>query len=199
MKKLLNLIIVLSLSNSIYAQSQRGDITLAPTFGLNLTTFTSKAADFKMKTAFNGGLIAEYYINEEFSIRSGMTYDALGAEDDMGNLDNLTYFNVPLNAAWHFGRDFNWYLNFGVSFAFLSDATREANDGAEIDIKDLVKEFDFGFSLGLGYQYFISKNIALFLEVQNYTGLVDIVDFDDIPFSIRNSRTALNIGAIFKF
>lgn len=196
MKKLLFLLIISSLSNSIFAQSQRGDITLAPTFGLNLSTFSSEAT-YGIKTGIHGGLIGEYYVNEEWSIRSGVLYDALGAEDDFDNVDKVNYFNVPLNAAWHFGKNYNWYLNFGLSLAFLSDAKGELNDGSEVEIKDSINNFDFGLSLGIGYKFFVSENLALFLEVQNYNGILDIINENEFPVDLRNARTAINFGAIF--
>lgn len=187
---------VLIIGNSIYAQSQRGDFTLAPTLGLNLSTFTAETS-YKIKTGLHGGLIAEYYINEEWSIRSGVLYDALGAEDDFDNIDKLNYFNVPLNAGWHFGKNYNWYLNFGLSLAFLSDAESELSDGSEVDINDSVNNFDFGLSLGIGYKFYVSEKLSLFLEVQNYNGILDIINEEEFPVDLRNARTAFNFGAVF--
>ena len=196
MKNLVSLIVILFISHSFYAQSQSGDFTLAPTLGLNLSTFSAENS-YKIKTGIHGGLVAEYYITEEWSIRSGVLYDALGAEDDFDNLDKLNYFNIPLNASWHFGKNYNWYLNFGLSLAFLSEATSELSDGSEVDINDNVNSFDFGLSLGIGYKFYLSKNLSLFLEVQNYNGILDIVNEDEFPIALRNARTAINFGAVF--
>jgi hypothetical protein len=78
MKKLLlsAVIVVLGLSN-LDAQSDSGDFTLAPQVGLNLSNYTSNEnLTNKIRTAFNLGVIAEYYFSNRWSFRSGLLYDS---------------------------------------------------------------------------------------------------------------------------
>lgn len=196
MKKLVLLVSMALVSFGINAQSTSGDFTLAPQIGLNLSNYTSDVS-YDLRVAFTGGVVAEYYISDTWSIRSGLVYDALGAEDDFDNLDKLNYLHVPLNANWHFGGDRNWYLNFGPAFGFLLSAKSDLNDGSEVDVKDALKSTDIGISIGIGYKFYVSENLSVFIDLQNYNGFTDIIDTNDFPFELRNARSAVNVGVIF--
>ena len=199
MKNLSLLALLLLFSISTYGQSA-GDITLAPQIGLNISDLDydnlEGDQDFKSITNFRGGIIGEYYFSETWSFRSGLVYDALGAENTNGTL-SLNYLNVPLNVNWHFGNDKEWYLNFGPAAGFLLDATSELNDGSEMDVKDNVKGLDFGLSVGIGYKYEVSESIMLFADVQGFRGFIDLNDGEG-DLKLYNIRTAFNLGAIFK-
>jgi len=199
MKNLSLLSLMLLFSISTYGQTS-GDITLAPQIGLNISDLDydnlEGDQDFESITSFRGGIIGEYYFSETWSLRSGLVYDALGAENANGTL-SLNYLNVPLNVNWHFGNDKEWYLNFGPSAGFLLDATSELNDGSEIDVKDDIKGLDFGLSVGIGYKYEVSESIMLFADVQGFRGFADLNDAEG-DLKLYNIRTALNLGAIFR-
>lgn len=200
MKNLSLLAVLVLFSISTYSQSA-GDITLAPQIGLNISNLDydnlEGDQDFESITNFRGGLIGEYYFNDTWSLRSGLVYDALGAENVNGNL-TLNYLHVPINANWHFGSDKNWYLNFGPALGFLLDATSEPNEGPEQDIKDTIKGLDFGLSVGIGYKYEVSEGIMLFADVQGFRSFIDFNDIEDTDVKFYNIRSAFNVGAIFK-
>lgn len=199
MKKLSLLAVFVLFSISTYSQSA-GDITLAPQIGLNISSFNfeNSGVDYENKLSFTGGVIAEYYFNDTWSLRSGLVYDAIGAENELGGVNSNNYLHIPLNANWHFGSNKNWYLNFGPAVGFLLDATFEPNDGVEEDTKDTFKGFDIGLAIGIGYKFEVSENIMLYVDVQGYNGLVDIVDVEEVDVELSNIRSAFNVGAIFK-
>lgn len=204
MKKLCLLSVMVLFSISTYGQSA-GDITLAPQIGLNVSSFNydNSAVDYETKSSFTGGLIGEYYFNDTWSLRTGLVYDALGAENQGlesggGGVNSNNYLHVPINANWHFGSDKNWYLNFGPALGFLLDATFEPEEGPEQDADDVFKSVDFGLSIGIGYKFEVSENIMLFADLQAYNGFIDLVDIDETDVTLYNFRTAFNVGAIFK-
>lgn len=196
MKKLFLFISILCFS-FISAQSDKGDFTLAPQLGVNLSTYYSDA-DFNMRTSFAAGVIGEYYFNDRWSLRSGFLYDPMGAEDAGNNIDKLNYLTIPINANWHFGSGRNWYLNFGLGLSFLLNAEGELADGSTLDIKDSVPNTDIGLILGIGYKFDISDNFQLSIDYQGFGGFTELDDVGNLPFDIRNTRSAFNIGGVFK-
>ncbi len=197
MKKLLCIavITVFGFSN-ICAQSDKGDFTLAPQLGVNLSTYASDAS-YDTRVSFSGGVVGEYYFNNRWSFRSGLLYDTKGAEDILNNVDKLSYLTIPLNANWHFGKNRNWYLNFGPGVSFLIDANAEVS-GMDIDIKDAITGFDFGLMLGIGYKFDVNDNFQIYIDYQGYGGFINVDDNNILPFDIRNSRSSFNIGGVFK-
>ncbi len=199
MKKLF-LITALSIISVINTkgQSNQGDFTVAPQIGLNISTFfTDTDLDYKTKTGFTGGAIVEYYFSDRWSMRTGLLYDPMGAEDDFDNIDRLNYLTIPLNANWHFGKNRNWYLNFGLGLSFLLNAESELADGSTTDIKEIVPSSDVGLILGIGYKFDISDNLQLFIDYQSFGGIYNIDKEESLPYEIRNSRSAFNVGLVF--
>jgi hypothetical protein len=199
MKKLLlsAVIVVLGLSN-LDAQSDSGDFTLAPQVGLNLSNYTSNEnLTNKIRTAFNLGVIAEYYFSNRWSFRSGLLYDSKGTkltESGEDYIDKLNYISIPLHANWHFGSNRNWFLNFGPTLGFLASAKADLPSG-EIDIKDEVASFDAGLGIGIGYKFNINDNTEIYIHYQGYNGLVSIIDAD---FNLFNATSAVNVGVVFQ-
>lgn len=181
----------------VSAQSDKGDFTLSPQIGVNFSTYASEAS-FKSRTSFAGGAIVEYYFSDRWSLRSGMLYDQMGAKDGGNNIDKLNYLTIPLNANWHFGKNRNWFLNFGAAIAVLANADSELSDGTKIDIKDSVSSTDVGLAVGIGYKFDINENLQLVVDYQGFGGLINIDKDGLLPYEINNSRSSFNFGAVFK-
>lgn len=198
MKKLL-LIAAIAVFGFTNAQNDKGDITLAPQVGLNLSNYSSSEdLDNKIRTAFNAGVIAEFYFSDRWSLRSGLVYDSKGTKIDVSGgefVDKLNYLAIPIHANWHFGSTRKWFLNFGPTVGFLLSAKADTPDG-EIDIKDFVNSFDIGLGVGIGYKFPVSDNTELYIQYQGYNGFIDVVD--DIDIGLKNATSAFNVGAIFK-
>lgn len=183
----------------INAQSDSGDFTIAPQIGLNLSNYSSsKDLNNKVRVAFNIGVIAEYYFNDRWSLRSGLVYDSKGTKIDISEgeyVDKLNYIALPLHANWHFGSNRNWFLNFGPTLGFLASAKTDTPDG-EIDIKDNVNSFDIGLGVGIGYKFEVSESSEFYIQYQGYNGFIVLVDGAEID--VRNATSAFNLGMIFK-
>ncbi|MBO3116337.1 PorT family protein [Winogradskyella sp. DF17] len=197
MKKLL-LIVVLAVLPclTIQAQSDSGDFTISPQIGVNLSTYSSDAT-YNSRISFAAGVIGEYYFSDRWSLRSGLLYNPMGAEDGLNIVDKLNYLTIPLNANWHFGKKRNWYLNFGPAVSFLLKAESEFPDGNTLDVKDVVSSLDVGLVVGIGYKFDVAENFQLNIDYQGYGGFIDIDDANNLPFSITNSRSSFNIGGVF--
>ena len=194
-KQILIIALVIFSLKASHAQSDKGDITLEPRIGVNFANYFSEAG-YGNRTSFAGGAVFEYYFSDRWSFRSGLLFDPMGAEDDFDNVDKLNYLTLPLNANWHFGKKRNWYLNFGPAVAFLLGAETELADNGTIDIKDLVPSTDFGLAFGIGYKFDISENIQLVIDYQEYLGLINLDEAGNLPYDIRNSRGAFNVGVV---
>ncbi len=202
MKKIIlsTLLITMFSLCTVNSQSDKGDFTLAPQIGINLATYYAGSSDvtFNNRNSFSAGIVSEYYFNNRWSLRSGLLYDPMGAKDGFDNVDKLNYLTVPLNANWHFGSNRNWYLNFGLGLSFLLSAEGELSDGTTFDIKDNVPGTDFGLMIGIGYKFDISDNFQLYIDYQGYGGFTNLDEGNNLPFDVRNSRSAFNIGGVFK-
>lgn len=177
----------------------KGDITFAPQIGLNISTFTTSEGTFNSRTSFNLGLSGDYFFSEAWSLRSGLILDNMGAEDSFGNIDKLTYLTIPVNANWHFGRNRNWFLNFGLTNAILVGSTGELEDGSEVEIKDFINSYDLGLNIGIGYRFDVSDDFQLGIDYQGYGGLIPVLNVEGIETEdLQNSRSQINISAVFK-
>ena len=180
------------------AQNDKGDFAVAPFIGLNLATFVTDAdATFNIRPAFTAGATGDYYFNNRWSVRTGIIYNPMGAEDDFNNSDKLNYLTIPINANWHFGRNRGWYLNFGPAVSFLLSAESDLSDGTTVDIQDSIRSTDFALTLGIGHQFTLNSSTKLFVDYQGYGGFLDIVEIANFGQSLRNSRSSFNIGLVF--
>jgi len=180
------------------AQMDKGTFTIAPFVGLNLATYTTaEDITYNVRSGATAGVMGDYYFNDRWSVRSGVVYNPMGAEDDFNNLDRLDYLTIPINANWHFGRNRGWYLNFGPAVSFLLNAEADLSDGTTINIEDSVQSIDFALTLGIGYQFTLGPKTMLFVDYQGYGGFLDIVDVPDFGIALQNSRSAFNLGLVF--
>ena len=141
MKTIIFTAFVLFFTAQSFAQiNQQNDITIAPHIGLALSTYSaSENVSYDLRTSLAVGAGVEYFFSDRWSLRSGLIYAPMGAEDDFNNVDKLNYLQIPLNANWHFGSNRNWYLNFGFAGNILLSANAEFSDGTETDLEDFIK------------------------------------------------------------
>ncbi|SCX90066.1 Outer membrane protein beta-barrel domain-containing protein [Nonlabens sp. Hel1_33_55] len=200
MKTIISTAVLLMAALFSQAQFSGGDVTVAPHIGLALGTYsTDDNVTYNYREALAVGASLDYYFSDRWSLRSGLFYAPIGAEDDFDNVDKLNYLSIPVNANWHFGSRRNWYLNFGFSAKFLLSAKGELSTGEEIDLENFIKSTDFGLDLGIGYRFNVNENFMLFGEVQGYGGFIDVLDINDVVTpELRNSSSTINFGAIFK-
>lgn len=75
----------------------------------------------------------------------------------------------------------------------------ENENGDVIDLTDdegaKFKEYDLGMSVGIGYKFYIDRKTQLYIDYQGFGSFMNIVE--NLPYELRNSRNALNVGIIF--
>jgi hypothetical protein len=181
-----------------------GDFELGTNLGLNLASVSTSDGQNSANTriAFNIGASGEYYFSDRWGLKVKLIYDGKGWADgfiegeDFNAITTdfkLNYLSIPVMANWHFGRNRNWYLNFGP-YAGLLISAKDSELG--IDVKEGFKSIDFGIALGIGYKFEISNNTKLFFEFDGQSGLTDIFE-ENLGPSVRNGRSSLNMGLLF--
>ncbi|AWM14938.1 hypothetical protein DI487_14490 [Flavobacterium sediminis] len=199
MRKLLVTGLVL-FSAAFYAQKrEKGAIELTPKIGYASSNYYSdEDISNSALSSVNIGADADFFFNNRWSIRSGLFYQTMGSKyrGYMGNSvgtikEKLHYLTVPVNANWHFGSTRKWNLNFGPSFGFLTAAG--IND---FDVKDQVNSFQLGLNYGIGYKIEVNESFSILIDYQGMTGLTEVPK--DAPYTLKNTYSTFNIGAVLK-
>lgn len=209
MKKLLLLSIVTLLSFTGAFSQEKGSVELGIGAGLNLSNISNlsnnQSAD--LKVGFNANASGEYFFSDRWGIKAKLVFDQKGWKantsitDSSGNFSGnqdiafmVDYLTLPIMANWHFGSNRNWYLNFGPYFGFILNAE---DDFFKQDLTDGLESFDIGLSLGIGYKFDIAENTKMFIEYDGQSGFVDTVKDNTTGSTVRNVRSAFNVGVLF--
>lgn len=194
MKKIILLFVGLMFTSAaFFAQSREtGTIEFIPFIGYSSSNLAGDyTEDFDARSAFNFGAIGDYYFSDRWSIRSGLTYNSMGASF-LGADFKLDYLNIPVNANWHFGGTRKWNLNFGLTPGFLMNAEVEGED-----VKDYVESFHLALSFGIGYKIEISDAFSILVDYQNLAGMTNINS--ESSDTNLNYGSSFNAGAVFAF
>lgn len=198
---------MLTTGGFLHAQ-QKGDVEASVNFGLNFSNITD--IDYygfgyqtNTRMSYNIGASAEYYFSNNWGIKAKLIYDRKGWADDIFYFEDtdeefitdyaLNYVTIPIMANFHFGRQRDWYVNFGPYLGFLTSA--EAVD-PNVDVSDFINNEDFGFAYGIGYKFLLNKNLKMFFEFEGQSGINDIFE-DDLSGRVLNNRFSLNTGLLF--
>ena len=202
MKKiLLSLITIASISMGNAQIKEKGTYEITPKIGVsNFSEYNEgESTEGIIGVAF--GATADYYLNNRWSLRSGLMYNTMGGEYNMDLIgsnakinfeDKLNYLNIPINANWHFGSTRKWNLNFGLTPSFLLSA--KVNDETIPD--DIIEPFQLGLNFGIGYKIEVNKKLGILIDYQAFIGLTNI---DKTNYSnITNIGDAFSIGAVLE-
>ena len=163
-------------------------LELSPNLGYSsANVYRNILGSFNPRNSVRFGLMVDYYLDERWSIQSGLSFDPLGARILNSEL-KLNYLNAPINMNWHFGKTGRWNLNFGLSPGLLLEA--------ENDQFEIIEEFNslqLGFSCGIGHKIFLSKNLGIFINWQGLFGFTSIFESED--FTTVNTAASINVGA----
>jgi len=200
MKKIFTTICVLTGVYLGASAQTKNSFELGFNAGVNIAT---AGKDANERTALNGGIIGEYYLNNTWSLKAKVSYDQKGRDDGQvtfgavqtAPIDNIhtDYITVPILAAFHFGPDHGWYFNFGPYVGFLASAKGTAN-GA--DLKQYYHSTDGGLDAGIGYKFKLAGKVKMFLEYDGQFGVSNIYS-GNIGRQENNDRSAFNIGLMF--
>lgn len=197
MNKLFTLLVALPL---FVSAQNKGDVEIGIGGGLSLATFYGGDSDsYDFIGSSMGGVTGEYYVDDQWSIKSGFIYDSKGGKIESSDTEIvLDYLFIPLYANWHFGNNRDWYLNFGPYLNVLLDAQKEG-----VDFNDAVEPIDVGFGVGIGHKFEISDNASIFVEYQGAGGFLEVPGEDEGDFAengirdLFNLRSGINAGIIF--
>jgi hypothetical protein len=130
------------------------------------------------------GLQADFYFGKNWSIKGRLNYER--RDYSLGIIDNT--IAIPLQAAWHFGKNRRWHLALGTAYNVSIDESMDS---------------DFGGAFSIGIITPI-KNAKFFIELDGITqldaGLISITDNDGNPAgstSFDTNRSSINIGILF--
>ena len=193
----------------------KGDFELGAGFGrqISLDYDENYESRYQILTSLNTSVSGEYYFSDRWGLKMKLIHDTKGWSNtkspdplsfnqEIGGFERyvdashkLNYVTIPIMANWHFGKNKNWYLNFGPYFGFLLD-TEDTAFGWDLK-KTLYKDSDFGLSYGIGYKFTVGDHISLFVEYERQLGFTNIYKYGSE--TIKNSRVGLNLGALFCF
>lgn len=181
---------------SVAAQAQ--SIKFGVKAGASLTNFTGKDSDGNSnKFGFNGGVLANFGINDMFSIQPEVLYSMKGVKEDGGSGKlNLNYIDIPVLAKIATGET-GIFFELGPQVGFLASAKLK-DDNSSQDAKDLFKSVDFGYAAGVGFQAASGPIVGLRYNgaFTNTFKAVNVFGTNVEPNS-KNSAFQLYVGYMF--
>ncbi len=153
--------------------------------GANFATFGGKDThkDTKFGTAWNVGLVGEYFFNEKMAIQPELLFSHQGAKvSDVKH--KLNYVTLPIMFKYNIYKGLN--LQAGPQIGYLI----AAKEGDE-DVKSKMNKVDFAINLGVGYRF--TNNI--FMDLRHNFG-VSKLDKDGDAY-IFNRVLQLSVGYLF--
>jgi hypothetical protein len=182
---------------SVAAQAQTG-VRFGLKAGASLTNFTGKDVEgASNKFGFNGGVVANFGINDMFSIQPEVLYSMKGAKVDGSDARvNLNYIDVPILAKIATGET-GLFFELGPQVGFLASANAKSG-GASLDVKDSFKGVDFGYAAGVGFQVSSSAMVGLRYN-GGFTNAYKAIDFGGSSTEVKakNSAFQLYVGYMF--
>ncbi|MDR0334192.1 MAG: PorT family protein [Dysgonamonadaceae bacterium] len=198
MKKILFVgILFFFFASTVFAQ-----VNIGVTAGLNFSDNLHKHADGvassnNTKTGFRAGIVADYSINDRFSIIPELLFSQLGSKGQNSYL-RLNYLQLPVNIAYKFnvGSNSKLFAFAGPYIGYGLSAKLRTEGGDYLDVKfgskkDDYNPFDFGVNVGTGFQY---KKV--FIKCQFNPGLYNLSNEDNLSF--KNINLAVSVGYYFK-
>jgi len=194
--------LTLAMALGLVGAAQAQQSTFGVKAGASLTSYTgggSTGAEYKF--GFNGGLLANFAVNDAFSIQPELLYSMKGAKGSSNffgpNIDitqTLHYIDVPVLARINAS---GLFFEIGPQVGFLVAANTTASSGTNSqskDIKSLFNTVDFGYAAGLGYQVANGPGVGL----RYNGGLTDVVKgSNNSSDATRNSAFQLYVSYMF--
>ncbi|MBQ7471746.1 MAG: PorT family protein [Prevotella sp.] len=153
MKKLIFIAVLLIETVTANAQNKVGQLSVAPTIGINYSKANIRDPRQKYVPGLWAGVNAEYGLTEEFGASVGLFYSRLGSKHDEAGSGQikLTYIAMPILINYYLWKGLA--IKAGVEPAYLTKATDEAEGGEDaISIKKDCKLFDLAIPVGVSYE-----------------------------------------------
>jgi hypothetical protein len=180
------------LTSSFAQERNKGDIEIAPYAGIHLSNAVGDQTDgLSTRSAATFGIHADYFLNDRFSLRSGLDFLPMGIRASNSELD-LNYLSVPVQGSFHFGDTRRWNVVLGINNGFLMNAEIDG-----VDVKDQTASYQLAITYGIGYRLVVSDQFSILFEILSNYSVTDYLKTDD--FSRRNTSSSLNIGGLWVF
>lgn len=169
---LLSTIALFTITFTNAQKSGKGDVELIPFVSLQVASLSDTFFYTSSRISGTFGVRTDYYLNDRWSLRSGIQYDKFGSiEDDTFIFTSkklfIDYLSIPVNANWHFGSTRKWNLNFGLTPSFLVNVSPKQDE-------DLINSFLLSISYGIGYKFEINRCINILFDVQAIISVTDV-------------------------
>lgn len=203
MKKIIYVLLIILNSNYVFSQNVNEVINpkhnwyLGLEFGLN--GIQSYNFD-ENKKSFQLGVTSEYYFSKNWSLNARLKYfeTGLSFRNNGYNVFDGAVISVPLNIKWEFNIYKNLRINFMTGFALNQEI--KSNYIYPNKPNANYSKLYGNFNSGLGFNYFISKKIALTLNYEVYVLGNDRQDDDFLKLlPVSPNNNLLNIGIKHNF
>ncbi len=179
-------------------------------------TITSYSSGEPNKS-IQGGILAEFYTGRHWSLttrikyfKTGLSYFKQGSGGGGGFLSfgsdpkSIVYegkvVTIPINIKWEFRiwKNFSGNLNLGVNYNFETQSKYFSTSISDYD-RYSAKQY-FSSNTGFGFNYFINKKQAVFINIESYLG-GSKGDSGGFVFStpVYNTNTLVNFGYKYNF
>ncbi|HMC01283.1 MAG TPA: porin family protein [Flavobacteriaceae bacterium] len=168
--------------------------------GLNASTIRGDDTDnLDPRIGFQFGGFAEFCFDEVVAIQPEVLYSQQGAKysdsDGYDGTFKLDYINVPVMAKFNLGEKFA--IEAGPQAGILisaKDDYKSSDDSGVDNIKDDIKNIDYGASFGLSYDF----DSGYVLGARYNLGFADINDSPETA-SLKNQNGVFQLFVGFKF
>jgi len=202
MKKL-SIAVAAFLVVSVFSKLNAQTFSIGPTGGFGHSWINNSGGDAKFNPMWNAGIAFMYSTKTNFGIGADVKYSSEGNKTNISGTDHVidaNYIRVPVKLAYFagkYGSAVRPKIYVGPSFGFLSSAnetTTVSNVKVKTDIKDDVKNFDFGVTAGAGLNFRLAPQTWLNTDLAFYQGLSDMTKNDNK--TLHNGNLGLNIGLL---
>lgn len=203
MKKLvfINTFIIFILVNTANAQLS----SITPFGGITLSNKHNPSnIESSFKTGMSFGISVDYKVKNKFFINYGLGFEQKGTKysytSNLGggliinesNYLTYNYLYLPVLAKFKLGKKGNFYFDFGNYAGYLlggSVRTIVSGEGNDSDQKDPLnmhnmQRFDFGLSIGGGFEIPITTNNNITFDLRYDHGLIPDAKFHTINLAI---------------
>lgn len=148
------------------------------------------------------GLVGKYQLTEGFALKSGLEYQQKGRNfDENGSsiTNKLQYLNIPVKAEFSAGEKAGFkkgqrlYFAAGPYLGYLLDAKGKLN-GAEFNLENDTKDFDFGLGFEIGYEFPAFTNKAIQIGLNYDMGFVEVYKSEP---DLHNKMASISAALLF--
>jgi len=218
MKRITIIVISLFMSINIFAQQDtewRFGLKGAPSMAWLWPD--TRGLDYDHSFGFSYGIIGEKYFAENYAITSGLFVTNQGGELDFtrtleeydnreSQLYDLQYIEVPIAIKMR-TREFGYWTffgQFGISLGYNTraradiDYANTTSPEKDVPIDDEIRPMKASVVMGLGAEFSLLGNTAIFMGLNYNNGFSDVLDdINDEHISARASYGELTIGMMF--